>query len=142
MTADHKLEPAARHEIVALHAFFVSWFTGQGGDLDFRLCETAFGPGFKMIGPDGHRHDRGEVVQRLQQARNSIQETFEIDVVDPRTIWSAGDAIVMSYVEHQLRGTQSTRRRSMALLTREPDAPRGMHWQSLAETWMMPDDLA
>ena len=138
----HALEAAARHEIEALHGFFVAWFTGQGDDLDFRLCEAAFGDGFEMVAPDGRRHERGEVVQRLLQARGNAQGAFEIAVINPRKIWSAGDAIVMGYVEHQLRDSQSTRRRSVALLTREPTAPRGMHWQSLAETWMMPDDLA
>lgn len=142
MTTDLELETAARHEIEALHAFFVTWFTGQGDHQDFRLCEDAFGAGFEMVAPDGHRHDRSEVVQRLRQARGSAQGTFEIAVIEPRKIWSAGDAIVIGYVEFQLRDNQSTRRRSVALLTREPTAPRGMHWQSLTETWMMPDDLA
>ncbi len=142
MTDDPALEVAARHEIEALHAFFVAWFTGQADDQDFRLCEAAFGAGFEMVAPDGHRHDRSEVMQRLRQARGGAQGRFEIAVIEPRKIWSAGDAIVMGYVEHQLRDNKSTRRRSVALLTREPNAPRGMHWQSLAETWMMPDDLA
>ncbi len=142
MTRDPALEDAARHEIEALHAFFVAWFTGQREDLDFRLCEAAFGAGFQMVAPDGRRHDRSEIVRRLLQARGSAQGAFEITVINPRKIWSAGDAILMGYVEHQLRGGQTTRRRSVALLTRAPTAPRGMHWQSLAETWMMPDDLA
>ena len=99
MIDDPAMEDAARHEIEALHAFFVAWFTGQGDDQDFRLCEAAFGAGFQMVAPDGRRHDRSEVVHRLLQARGSAQGAFEIAVINPRKIWSAGDAILMGYVE-------------------------------------------
>jgi len=142
MNEDLAIEAAARHEIEALHAFFVAWFTGTGGAPDFRMCEGAFSAGFEMVAPDGRRHGRAGVVQRLQQALGSVQGKFEITILNPRRIWSQGDAIAMTYVERQLRGNETTRRRSIALLTREPAAPRGMYWQSLAETWMMPDDLA
>jgi hypothetical protein len=142
MTGDPTLETDARHEIEALHAFFVAWFTDRQPAPDFGSCEEAFSPSFEMVAPDGRRHQRSAVVQRLRMARGSVREPFEIAIVEPAKVWSSGDAIVMRYVEQQLREGKTTRRRSVALLTRAPAAPRGMLWQSLAETWMMPDDLA
>jgi hypothetical protein len=142
MTEGYTLEQAARLEIEALHAFFVSWFTGADVRLDFRLCEDAFGPDFEMVSPDGRRHTRSAVVARLRQARGTAHGAFDIVVLGTRKIWSAREAISMGYVERQLRDGQSTSRRSVALLTQDMSAPRGMLWHSLAETWMMPEDEA
>jgi hypothetical protein len=142
MTEGVTLKHAARLEIEALHAFFVAWFTGADDQLDFRLCEDAFGPGFEMVSPDGRRHTRAAVVTRLRQARGSARGAFDIVVLGSREIWSAREVISMGYVERQLRDGQVTRRRSVALLTQDMSAPRGMLWHSLAETWMMPEDEA
>ena len=62
------------------------------------------------------------------------------DLVPIRPIWERGEAVLLQYVEQQYRDGRTTRRLSTALFTAEPDAPCGVVWRHLQETWMrMPD---
>ncbi len=143
MSNKPQIEDLARHEIEALHAFFVGWFADPGDDaLDFAACESAFAPEFAMVAPDGNRFDRDAIVGRLRQARGSVRGRFEIVIPRQRTVWLRGDAVLVEYIEQQLRDGQTTNRRSSALLTLDGTAPRGMVWRYLQETWMLPGEVS
>lgn len=143
MSRTQSIEVMARREIEELHQFFVAWFTDSGDQPgNFTACEGAFAPGFCMITPSGERHGRKAVLDRLWQARGSVRGAFTIAILDLRTVWLRDDAILVEYAEHQLRDGLTTRRRSVALLTPDHAAPRGMVWRFLQETWVKPDGPA
>lgn len=131
------LAELAAREVVALHEFFMAWFR-PGPTPDFRACERAFHPDFRMITPAGRLLSRSEIIQGIQAARGALQESLTIDIRDIRTLWQEGDAALLAYIEQQYRDGRTTRRRSSALLLREPSAPRGILWRHLQETWETP----
>jgi hypothetical protein len=130
------LQELAKREVVALHEFFVGWFRGELAESAFASCEDAFAADFRMVTPEGAVHEREAIVARLRAARGRLPPDFSVDVIDPNPFWSAGDAVLLEYVERQYRDGRTTRRRSTALFTSEPSAPRGVYWRHLQETWI------
>ena len=131
------LAELAAREVVALHEFFVAWFR-PGPAPDFRACEGAFHPDFQMVTPDGRLLGRSEIIQGIQASRGRLAASLTIDILDIRTLWQEGDAVLLAYIEQQYREGRTTRRRSSALLLRAASAPRGILWRHLQETWESP----
>ncbi|HEY7687849.1 MAG TPA: DUF4440 domain-containing protein [Dongiaceae bacterium] len=132
-----ELPELAAREVVALHEFFVAWFR-PGPAPDFRLCEGAFHPDFRMVTPDGRLLAKAEIIQGIQALRGRLAASLTIDVLDIRTVWQEADAALLTYIEQQYRDGRTTRRLSSALLLREASAPRGILWRHLQETWESP----
>jgi hypothetical protein len=132
MAAD--LADLAAREIVALHDFFVAWFR-PGPASDFRACEGAFHPDFRMITPEGRMLARADIIQGIQALRGRLAASLTIGILEIRTLWQEGDAALLTYIEQQYREGRTTRRRSSALLLRAASAPRGILWRHLQETW-------
>ena len=130
------LAERARCEVLALHEFFVNWFRPGRTAVDFGQCEAALAPDFRMVAPDAMINDRTAVLRRLRQARGTQPPDFAIVISGIEPLWQQGDAILLAYVEEQYRSGSITRRRSTALFTAEPSAPRGVVWRHLQETWM------
>jgi hypothetical protein len=131
------LADLARREVVALHAFFEAWLRpATGAALDPHDFEDCFGPGFRLIGPDGSARTRDAVVGFIHGLRGSRGADFRMEVSDFRPVWQAGDAVLLEYVETQYLPGKTTRRQSTALLGRAPSAPRGILWLHLQETWL------
>jgi hypothetical protein len=131
------LAELAAREVVALHEFFVAWFR-PGPAPDFRACEGAFHPDFRMVTPEGRLLGRSEIIQGIQASRGRLAASLTIDILDIRTLWQEGDAALLAYIEQQYREDRTTRRRSSALLLRAASAPRGILWRHLQETWESP----
>ena len=131
------LAELAAREVVALHEFFVAWFRRRAGP-DFQACEGAFHPDFQMVTPDGRLLGRSEIIQGIQASRGRLAASLTIDILDSRTLWQEGDAVLLAYIEQQYREGRTTRRRSSALLLRAASAPRGILWRHLQETWESP----
>ncbi|TPM49658.1 DUF4440 domain-containing protein [Mesorhizobium sp. B2-2-3] len=131
----------ASTEIIELHRFFVDWFVASRvGKADFSRFERVMGEGLAMVTPDGTVLDRDAVVDHVRASRASCDEAFAISIEDIRPGWQTGDAIVVLYVEAQLRGGKHSRRQSSALFTTNPSAPNGVEWRHLHETWLqMPE---
>ena len=133
---DDLAELAAR-EVVALHEFFVAWFR-PGPAPDFQACEGAFHRDLRMVTPEGRLLGRSEIIQGIQASRGRLAASLTIDILDSRTLWQEGDAVLLAYIEQQYREGRTTRRRSSALLLRAASAPRGILWRHLQETWESP----
>jgi hypothetical protein len=131
----------AWREVVALHAFFERWFRSAGEAPDFTECERALGPDFSMIGPDGEMHGRDVVIERLRRARGAYPADFRIEVLDPATIWTREEAVLLEYTERQYRDSRTDARRSTALFLASAAAPRGVEWRHLQETWTEAPEL-
>lgn len=134
MSAASIAESASR-EVHELHGFFVGWFRGAAGEADFAACEAALAPDFRVVAPDGGVQDRATLIDRLKAARGSVSADFRIEIPELLVAWQTADAALIEYVERQYRDCRMTDRRSTALFTRHPAAPRGVVWRHLQETW-------
>ena len=127
----------ATDEVRELHHFFVAWFTGVA-DADFQRCEAALASDFRMVTPDGGLHDRAAVIDRIRSARSSAAADFAIEILQPAIAWQSDNAVLLEFIEQQYRDGRSFSRRSTALFTDQPDAPNGVAWRHLQETWIQP----
>lgn len=126
------LAAAAAREIEAIHAAFVELFTGRSRD--FSRCFVAFAQDMEMVTTDGVRLDRKTILAGLEAAR--AEPDFRISISDIRPIWEGDNSVLLQYVEQQYRDGRTTRRLSTALFEAQAEAPFGVAWRYLHETWM------
>jgi hypothetical protein len=126
------LAEAARREILELHAVFVELFTGRSRNL--ARCAAAFAKDFEMVTPSGARIDRRAILAGIEAAR--VGPGFRIEILEIRAVWERNDSVLLQYVEQQYRDGKITRRRSTALFEAFAEAPCGVVWRYLHETWM------
>jgi len=132
-----RLADLAIREVVELHEFFLAWLRPhKDAKLDPARFERAFDPEFRLVAPDGGVRDRAAIVGWLHDLKEGRGADFRMEVSDFRPVWSQGDAILLEYVETQYLQGKTTQRQSTALLKRAPDAPIGIVWVHLQETWL------
>lgn len=130
------MDPAAcEGEIEGLHAFFESWFTGRGGEMD--RARRALGPGFEMVTPAGELRPREAVLSGIRSTEGSHDPAFAIEIRNVDVVDCEGDRCLLRYEEHQSGGDgDDTARVSTALFGPDDDAPEGVRWVHLQETWL------
>ncbi|MCY0096703.1 DUF4440 domain-containing protein [Hoeflea ulvae] len=128
----------AQAEVVNRHHFFVEWFTGRAGEAEMEISARAFAPDMLMIEPDGKIIRADEIVGMITSARGKRPADFEIrvDMVSARQI--GNDIALVTYDEHQVIDGQKTARRTSAVFSADPEAPEGVVWRQLQETWITP----
>ena len=126
------LADAACREVEALHGFFVELFTGRTRDIG--RAAAAFAADFEMVTPDGARLGRAVVLAALATARAGAD--FSISISATRVLREDSNSVLLQYVEQQYRDGKTTRRLSAALFEAKPEAPSGVVWRYLHETWM------
>lgn len=132
-----RLADLAIREVVELHDFFLAWLRPHpGAPPDPARFERALAPEFRLVGPDGRVRDRAAIVGWLHDLKGGRGADFTMQVSDFRPVWQAGDAILLEYVETQYLQGKTTQRHATALLKRMPEAPAGMIWMHLQETWL------
>ncbi|SOB90764.1 DUF4440 domain-containing protein [Stappia indica] len=136
MTGTGDIAAAAAREIVARHEFFVDWFAGRLEDSAFAAALAAFDPDFHRIGPDGALQDHNGLTAMLAAARGRFAEGFAIAIEDVAVLRETGDDALMTYVERQEHAGRTTFRRAGALFSRNADAPLGVAWRFVQETWI------
>ena len=126
------LAAAAAREVVELHALFVELFTGRLRD--FSRCEAAFSPSFKMVTPEGRLVTRAGILAGLAKA--TARADFRIAIHDIEPVREDAGSVLLRYIEEQYRDGETTRRLSIALFETAEDAPLGVAWRYLQETWV------
>jgi len=126
----------AKAEVINRHRFFVEWFTGRAPEAEMDVSARAFAPDMRMIEPDGSMIDAVQVKAMLRGARGKRAADFEITVelIGARLI--GDDAVLVIYDEHQVIDGQKSVRRSSALFSADAEAPEGVVWRQLQETWI------
>lgn len=127
------LPDACEREVRELHGFFEAWFTGRGGGMD--RVRRALGPDFEMITPEGERRSRETVLSGIEAGEDGYDPEFSIEIHDVRVRDRTRDRCLVTYEEHQ-SGEVETARVSTALFARDTDAPEGVRWRHLQETWL------
>ena len=126
------LASAAAREIVETHALFVELFTGRSRD--FSRCAAAFSPRLEMVTPQGRLVDRAQIMAALTKA--SARADFRITIRQIEPIREDAESVLLRYIEEQYRDGETTRRLSIALFETAGDAPCGVAWRYLQETWI------
>src|SRR5262245_47110249 len=126
------LAAAAAREVVELHALFVEIFTGRSRD--FGRCEAAFSPKLEMVTPEGRLVDRAQIMAALKNA--TAPADFRISIHHIAPVREDAESILLRYIEEQYRDGETTRRLSIALFETASEAPCGVAWHYLQETWI------
>jgi hypothetical protein len=126
----------AEAEVRRRHDFFVAWFTGRAEAEDMALSMRSFAPDMQRIGPDGGFQTAAEVIKMVENARGVLDGRFEIriDLLSARLI--NPDIALLVYNEHQSHVDKRNSRRSTALFSADRQAPEGVVWRHLQETWI------
>lgn len=126
----------ARTEVIKRHEFFVEWFTGRATEAEMEISLRAFAPDMTMIEPDGAMIGQTDVITMIRSACGKRPADFEIrvELVAARQI--GNDAALVIYDEHQVIDGERSARRSSAVFTADADAPEGVVWRQLQETWI------
>ena len=128
---------ACRAEIERLHDCFVDWFTGVADESRFDVVADATAPDFELVGPDGARRDRSAVLGSIRAAYGRDEpDEFDIEIRNVEVRHRVGDYATVRYEEWQETPEEHTGRVSTALLRAADDAPGGLVWLDLHETWI------
>jgi hypothetical protein len=130
------LDAACEAEVHALHEAFEDWFTGRSTADDFARIEQALDVDFAMVTPSGALTNRAALIDALRAAHASLQpDALRMRVSDLDVLRLHDDLRLVRYVEHH-EGARACRRRSSAIFRRDLDAPGGVRWLSVHETWL------
>ena len=126
----------AEKEVRARHVFFVDWYRGTAPDTAMDECAASFAPDFRMIWPSGGSMPRAPLLEALAGARNSTGPEFEIKINIEYTADLGTDLCLVTFDEHQETAKGPNSRRGTAVFSRDPNAPNGVAWRHLQETWL------
>jgi hypothetical protein len=135
------LRDDAEREVREFHQFIEEWLAGRHEDADDRYdrAEAVLPDDFEILSPDGERRDGAEIRADLRAGHGAFADSdppFEIRVVNVRTRFESADECLLIYEEWQRRDGDWDGRISSALFRREDDAPNGVEWLHLHETWL------
>ena len=131
------LETACKREIEQLHDFFVGWYEGRLDEGEFERMERAMGEGFEMVTPGGERLGREEVLEMVRAGRDQHGDgNFDIEIRNVESVESGPGIRLVRYEEWQRTGEEETGRISTACFRADEDAPGGVVWTDLHETWL------
>lgn len=128
-----------KQEIIELHDFFERWMRGDDPLTDdaFQRVRAVLADGFELIHPEGRRIEREPLLDRLRKAHGSRPEK-KIWIEAPRLQFTRGVVQVATYEEWQEDDNGRDGRLSTAVFQRVPDAPNGLVWRHVHETWLEP----
>jgi hypothetical protein len=126
-----------RREIEALHQFFEDWLRGECPNTDaaFERLRCALASDFRLIHPSGRWTTREDILTGLCDGHGR-QPSLTIDIRDVRLRQATDELAVATYEEWQETGASTDGRLSTVAFRREVDAPNGLRWLHVHETWL------
>lgn len=121
-------------EIIALHREFERWFRGESDDPT--RMEASIPADFTFISPGSEIVPADTLVAGLLASHGSRQ--IRIRIENPVIRWSDDSAVLATYEEWHDHADYRTARQSTALFTLDVNAPGGLRWRHVHETWMQP----
>lgn len=123
-------------EILELHQFFQDWYRGELENKTFQRFSGVMGEGFEIILPDASILPRERILDAVRSQKGS-DPVAELWIENVRLIHSEPEFVVATYEEWQGRQGQEARGRlSTVVFTRNEDAPNGLVWMHVHETWI------
>lgn len=122
-------------EVLELHRFFERWFSGSADKDEIGRLSGVLSERFLMVSPEGETLDRRGLVARLFERHGA--DRVRISIRDLRERFRTGGHCMITYEEWQQDGDGPARGRlSSALFRERSDAPQGVEWVHLHETWL------
>jgi hypothetical protein len=131
------LAQRAEREIADLHHFFEDWFCGrveQTREHFARFAEVT-AEEFHLISPSGVMIDRAQALAWIWEMHGA-RPTTRMGVDKVRVVSRRAGYCVAVYEEWQETPDTRTVRLSSALLDENTDAPNGLRWLHVHETWI------
>lgn len=146
------LSEQAEREVVDLHEFFEAWMGGDdpeesdrpdGSDdpetASFDRAAAVLPDDFEIVSPSGERRDGPTIRSDVRDARGAFADSdppLRIEATTTRTRFDDGERCLVTYEEWQRHDGDWEGRYSSALFRRNEDAPNGVEWVHLHETWL------
>ena len=133
-----ELVRACEQEILDLHAFIEAWLVGSAprAATAFARFADVLHPRFVMIDIRGAVRDRDELLATFESAHGQNRDGIEVAIGELDCRLERDDVCLMTYLESQRLEQVTTRRFSTALFVPHADAPNGVAWVHLHETWI------
>ena len=126
-------------EIERLHQFFIDWFNGVVPETEasFKQFRDATADDFSIVPPSGELVPIKSLAEGLYNAYNK-RPGLNIEVKNMQIQHKMGNFYLATYEEWQLeKGDKAWRGRiSTALLSKDENAPAGLKWHHVHETWL------
>jgi hypothetical protein len=124
-------------EIEELHQFFQDWFTGAipQTETHFARVTAALTPGFILISPNGSLAEYATVIEWLRNGYGT-RPGFRLWTDQIAVRQANADLMLVTYREWQQRDQATNARLSSALFQTWADAPNGVQWLHVHETWL------
>ena len=133
------MEEHCRQEILDLHRFFAAWFNGEieNTDKHFERVAGVLDAAFEIVAPDGRLIGRDALLEGLRQAHDGRAGSGFRIWIENQNIRILADGLgLVTYEEWQESGDEIRGRVSTALLAADEEAPNGVRWLYLHETWL------
>ncbi len=126
-----------RREIVELHQFFEDWLSGKvpKDKKTFARFTDATALSMNLVSTDGQIFGHAQLVDWIYNAHGSEPGfALWVEAIEPR---GAFDSVaLLTYEEWQDRTTGRTVRQSTVLFEKDQNAPNGVRWLHVHETYM------
>ncbi|MFV1988082.1 MAG: DUF4440 domain-containing protein [Gemmatimonadota bacterium] len=134
---DRGSRPAWRVEIEELHAFFEAWMGGTIPRTEEQLdrLEEALEKRFTFVTTSGQVLAREAIVGAVRESHGA-RPGLRIRLREPRLVHSCKHHVVATYQEWQEAEGERTGRTSTVVLERKEEAPNGLVWIHVHETWI------
>lgn len=132
------LRARCEDEVVELHRFFQAWYRGEidpGGE-GFSRFSDVLSESFHLISPDGRLVSRSEILAAVRAAHGSKPPAFEIRTGEVHFRIGSRRVGVVTYEEWHEGGGEGRGRVSTAVFQDRADAPNGVEWVHVHETWL------
>lgn len=131
------LRARCEDEVVELHRFFQEWYRGEIDLEDEGLSRLSdvLSESFHRISPDGRLVSRSEILASVRAAHGSKPPGFEIRTGEVQFRIGGRRVGVVTYEEWHEEGLDRRGRVSTAVFQDRPDAPNGVEWVHVHETW-------
>jgi hypothetical protein len=127
-------------EIVRFHKVFADWLRGDIPDTDeaFEAFRGALSRDFVMVVPQGRLLRYPELIRAVRDVHGQRADTenYRIWIEDVEVQVDHEDAIMATYEEWEVAGSERQGRLSSALLVFDDSMPEGLQWRHLHETWL------
>lgn len=131
------MDPIYEKEIVELHDFFQDWFNAVLPQTQeaFNRMDHVIDRRFAIVMPAGSRVEREVLLSRLFGAHGA-RSGIRIWIANVRLLIESDELAVVEYEEWQEEGVTTTSRYSTVVFRRQRDAPNGLVWIHVHETWI------
>jgi len=129
----------AEREVRAFHEFLEDWLTGRLPEDDGDRADAVIPDDFEILSPTGERRSGSTLRADLRGARGAFADSdpaFEIRIGSFRRRDERERTCLVTYEEWQRVDGEWDGRVSSALFRRADDAPNGVEWVHLHETWL------